>query len=124
MPADQLGIESLQMIVGKAEFLRNVAAQIADDRVRILDQAVQNLPAAILRQVDGHALLVVIEPLIENARRAFRHVVQEEGADRARNISAIARILDLDDFRAHVDEILGADRPGAILLYGQNADAV
>ena len=72
-----------------------------------------------LAQIERDGTLVAVERLEEMAVVGSKIMRPDPTAD----IATLARVLDLDDLRAHVGELHGTERPGAVLLHGQNAYA-
>ena len=70
-------------------------------------------------EIEGQAFFVAVEGL-EKLAVGF---AKEMRADAAANVAAIFVVLDLDDFCAEVGEVRGAERAGAVLLDGEDAQA-
>src|SRR5262247_2505620 len=70
-------------------------------------------------EIERQALLVPVEGLEELA--VF--VPEEMRADVATDVAAVLVILDLDHLGAEVGEVRGAERPCAVLLDGEHAQA-
>src|SRR5262245_17088676 len=70
-------------------------------------------------EIERQALLVPVEGLEELA--VF--VAEEMRADVATDVAAVLVVLDLDHLGAEVGEVRGAERPRAVLLDGEHAQA-
>src|SRR5262245_47921964 len=70
-------------------------------------------------EIERQALLVPVEGLEELA--VF--VPEEMRADVATDVAAVLVVLDLDHLGAEVGEVRGAERPCAVLLDGEHAQA-
>src|SRR5262247_1098716 len=70
-------------------------------------------------EIERQALLVPVEGLEELAVR----VAEEMGADVATDVAAVLVVLDLDHLGAEIGEVGGAERPRAVLLDGEHAQA-
>ncbi len=116
--ADDLGVVGLEVLERQPQLGRHVAAQIAGERIGGPDQVVQDGPAFVATEIDGHALLVAIEA-VKKLAVAGREEVRPHGA---RHVAALRRVLDLDDLGALVGQEHGAERPGAVPLDGQHPD--
>ena len=91
--------------VVEAEALHHAHAEILDDDIRIRQQVEHDFLAFRRADIEGDALLVAVEGEEEMAfsrRAGLRH---------APRVVAGRRILDLDDFGAHIGEYLRAERP-------------
>lgn len=117
MRAYDARIGRLQLIIGNAEPRRLIATQIVQHRVRRRRQVAQNALPLGRPQVQRHRALVAIERLEEVAVVLAKEVRPHRSAD----ITAIARILDLDHLSAHVGELHGTEWPRTVLLHRQDA---
>src|SRR5262249_21663616 len=114
---DQPGVELRELRIGDAEALGLVAAQVVERGVGRAYQRVQHALRARMLQVQRQALLVAVEGLEEMAVT----VGEEVWADRAGDVAALPRVLDLDALGAEVGQHHAAERAGAVLLDGDDA---
>ena len=108
--ADDARVAMAQLLVGEPQPRRTVAAQVAEQRVRHLDEVAEDRAALGRPQVQCEAALAAVERLEEEAVLLLgvrRHVASHVAAD--------GRILDLDDVRAEVGEVQRRERPGPVL---------
>jgi hypothetical protein len=107
----------LEVVVGDADLGGHVAAQVGVDDVAHLDEVLEHRAAGRRREIEGQRPLVAVEGLEEEGVLALavrRHV--------ATDVSADARILDLDHFRSEIGQVHAAERAGAVLLDRDDAD--
>ena len=119
MRADDPGVDLAELRVGESELLRLVAAQVVEGRIRRAHEPVQNLFCPRVLEVERDALLVAVEGLEEVAVA----VGEEMRTDRAADIAALGRVLDLDHLGAEVAQHHAAERPGSVLFDGNDAQA-
>ena len=115
--ADDLRVVGLEVIVGKAELPRHVAAQVRRHRVRRPDQVVEHRLALGAGEVQGQALFVAVVRMIELGILGREEVRPHV----ARHVAAVVGVLDLDHLGPLVAQEHGAERPGPVLLDGENA---
>ena len=120
VPADDLRIDALQRRIGQFQLVRLVAAQIVRNRVGGLHQRFERRAPVRRLQVEGDGLLALRERL-EELRIAL---AQQVGPDRAGDVAAARRVLDLDHLGAEIGQKLRAIGPGAVLLDRQDAQAL
>src|SRR5262249_10743156 len=119
MHAHDLRVDVSQLRIRDAELHRQVAAQVVEHGVAALDELAEDLLALRVFQIEAEAALVAVERLVEVAVAGR----EELRSDRAADVAAVVKILDLDDLGAEVGEVLGAERPRPILLDRDDPDA-
>ncbi len=112
-------VEVAQIRVGDADLRRYVAPQVGEDRVAGPHQALEDSPAGRVLEIEGDRLLAAVEGL-EEQRVGVLGVRRHVAAD----VPARVRILDLDDLRAEIGEVLRAERTGAVLLDRDDPDTL
>jgi len=96
-----------------------IAAQIVENDIAGLDQLEQHLAPFRVFQVERKAALVAVKRFVEMAvARA-----EKMRPDIAPDVAAVLEVLDLDDFRAEVGKVLGAERARAVLLDRNDAQS-
>ncbi len=103
----------------EAELRRQVTAQVVQDGIGLRHQPAEDLAAFLGLQVQRQRALVAVERVEELARA----VLQEMRADAAGHVAAVGGVLDLDHLGAQIGQQHGAERPGAVLLDGEDGDA-
>jgi len=111
--ADWMGREAVWICEQPPTYTGNILF----DRDELRNQVGEHLPAAVVLEVEGDALLVRVEQDEE-----VRIQVRPLGEPAARGLPG--RRLDLDDLCAEPAEQLRAARPGLVLREVENADAV
>jgi hypothetical protein len=117
--ADDCRVEVLEVVVGDLDLGRHVAAQVAVDRVADRDQVLEDRAPGRGRQVQREAGLVAVEGL-EEERVLPLGVRRDVAAD----VAADPRVLDLDHLGTEIGEVDTAERAGAVLLDGDDADVL
>ena len=105
-----------QLLVGQPEPRRAVAPQVAEQRVRDLDEVAEDGGAFRRAQVEREAALAAIERLEEEAV-----LLLGVGGHVAAHVAAGRRILDLDHVRPEVGEVQRRERAGPVLVDGDHA---
>ena len=115
--ADEARVDRAEARVIEPERARQVAPQVVDQGVGAAGQLLKNLPAARLLEVQRNAALVAAEGLEEEAV-----AVLGVGQHVTAHLAAGPVVLDLDDVRAEVGEVHGAEGRGAVLLDGDDGE--
>src|SRR5262249_39345996 len=117
--ADDGRVQRPEVGVPDAEPRGDVAPQVRVHDVGDAHQVLEDLAAGGAAEVEREAPLVAVEGLGEEAvlaGLARRHV--------PRYVAPGGGVLDLDDLRAQVRELERAERAGAVLLEGEDADVL
>ena len=110
------GFQMRQGCVCEPEAFGLVTSQVAEHSIGRLDETLKH--GAPLRglEVQLDASLAAVERLEEEA---IGPAVTRR--DVAGHVAAASRVFDLDDLRAEICEIHGPERPGPVLLNGQDS---
>src|SRR5262249_10883421 len=108
-----------ELVVGEAEPLRLVAAEVGVDGVGDADEVVEDRPRIRVPEVERDGLLIAVERLEEE-----RVLALLERGHVAAHVAARRRVLDLDPLRAEVGGLRRAPRAGPELFDGQDPNVV
>ena len=119
MDADDGRVPLPEVAVREAEGFRLIAAKVSEHRLATCGEISKNLLPTGRLEVELQAPLVAVEALVEVAVAG----AEEEGSDPPPKLAALPRVLDLDDLRAEVREIGGAEGARPVLLDGDHPES-